>query len=315
MLLSPHPRGSGRRPAPRLNLGRIAMLSNWKWTVPLVALAILTSVGAANAFDDAKYPDWNGQWARAPLPRGVPQAISGPQWDPTKPEGRGQQAPLTEEYQAIFEANLADQKAGGQGVWPGANCLMHGMPAAMTVIAPMEIIVLPKTTYFVTTDTHASVRRIFTDGRNWPDEIEPAFLGYSIGHWIDEDGDGRYDVLEIETRGFKGPRAFDHSGIPLHEDNQTIIKERIFLDKASRDVLHNQITVFDHALTHPWTVNKEYRRNPNPRPVWHEIDCAEGNQFVVVGKEMYMVSADGHLMPVKKGQAAPDLKYFLPTLP
>ena len=111
-------------------------------------------------------------------------------------------------------------------MWPGANCLMHGMPATMTVFqTPMEIIVLPETTYIVTSDTHDSVRRIFTDGRNWPGEIEPALLGYSIGQWIDEDGDGRYDVLEIETRGFKGPRAFDHSGIPLHADNQTIIKE------------------------------------------------------------------------------------------
>jgi hypothetical protein len=87
------------------------------------------------------------------------------------------------------------------------------------------------------------------------------------------------------------------------------------VDRASRNMMHNQITVSDHALTRPWTVNKEYRRNPNPRPVWDEIDCAEGNQYVVVGKEFYMVSGDGHLMPVKKGQAAPDLKYFRSTAP
>jgi hypothetical protein len=82
--------------------------------------------------------------------------------------------------QAIFEANLADQKAGGQGVWPGAGCLMHGMPAAMTVISPMEIIVLPETTYLVTTDTHHAVRRVFTDGRGWHDEIEPSLLGNAL---------------------------------------------------------------------------------------------------------------------------------------
>jgi hypothetical protein len=286
------------------------MLFNAKWMLPLAALTILATIGAAPAFDDTTYPNWKGQWARAPLAPGVPRAISGPQWDPSKGEGRAQQAPLTEEYQAIFEANLADQKAGGQGVWPGTNCLMHGMPAAMTVIAPMEIIVVPETTYLVTTDTHHAVRRVFTDGRGWPDEIEPSLLGYSIGRWIDEDGDARYDVLEIETRGFKGPRAFDHSGIPLHEDNQTIIRERIYLDRTNRNVLHNQITVTDHALTRPWTVNKEYRRNPNPRPVWDENECAEGNQYAVVGKEIYMVSGDGHLMPVKAGQAPPDLRYF-----
>jgi hypothetical protein len=270
-------------------------MCNPKWTIRLVALAISATVNAAFAFDQTKYPDWTGQWARAPRDKEVPVAISGPSWDPSKLEGRGQQAPLTEEYQATFEANLADQAAGGQGVWPGASCLMHGMPSAMTVIAPMEIVILPETTYIVANDTHFWVRRIFTDGRSWPGEIEPAFLGYSIGQWVDEDGDGRFDVLEIETRGFKGPRAFDHSGIPLHEDNQTIIKERIHLDAENRNVLHNQITVFDHALTRPWTVNKAYRRNPNPRPVWHEIECAEGNQYVVIGKETYMVSGDGHL--------------------
>ena len=36
-------------------------------------------------------------------------------------------------------------------------------------------------------------RRIFTDGRDWPKEMQPSFSGYSIGKWIDEDGDGRYD--------------------------------------------------------------------------------------------------------------------------
>lgn len=84
------------------------MVSNSKWTILLVALAVAASIGAAYAFDDTKHPDWRGQWARAPLARGIRPGIAGPQWDPSKPEGRGQQAPLTEQYQAAFEANLAD---------------------------------------------------------------------------------------------------------------------------------------------------------------------------------------------------------------
>jgi hypothetical protein len=31
--------------------------------------------------------------------------------------------------------------------------------------------------------------------------LEPRYLGYSIGKWLDTDGDGRYDTLEVETRG------------------------------------------------------------------------------------------------------------------
>jgi hypothetical protein len=74
-------------------------------------------------------------------------------------------------------------------------------------------------------------RRIFTDGRDWPTQIEPTFAGYSIGRWVDEDGDGRYDTLEVETRDFKGPRAHDEAGLPLHFDNQSIFRERIYRDK------------------------------------------------------------------------------------
>ena len=155
-------------------------------------------------------------------------------------------------------------------------------------------------------------RRIFTDGRDWPAqaELDPSFLGYSIGKWIDADGDGRYDVLEVETRHFKGPRAFDSSGIPLHSDNQTVVKERIYLDKADPNLLHNEVTVFDHALTRPWTVLKSYRREPESQPIWREVNCAENNNHVEIGKEGYMLSADGLLMPTRKGQPPPDLRHF-----
>jgi hypothetical protein len=58
--------------------------------------------------------------------------------------------------------------------------------------------------------------------------------GYSISKWIDEDGDGVFDVLEVETRGpFKGPRAYDASGLPLHFDNQSTFKERFRLERRS----------------------------------------------------------------------------------
>ena len=126
-------------------------------------------------------------------------------------------------------------------------------------------------------------------------------------------GDGKYDVLEVETRGFKGPRAYDASGLPLHFDNQSVFQERFYLDKNDPNVLHDMITVIDHALTRPWTVDKTYRRSSNPRPKWREFYCAEGNVNIVVGKENYYLSADGYLMPAKKDQAPPDARYFKKT--
>ena len=47
-----------------------------------------------------------------------------------------------------------------------------GLPAYRQL--PLAV-VLPDTTYMLISDTHQSQRRIFTDGRDWPAEIEPAY--------------------------------------------------------------------------------------------------------------------------------------------
>jgi hypothetical protein len=275
-----------------------------------LATALMVAVGAQGA-DDTKYPNWKGQWEAINPPLGG-QIIK---FDPTKSSGPAQQAPLTPEYQKVLEDSMADQAKGGLGNYPSAWCLPGGMPRTMAS-QKQEYIITPETTYIVGGAGATDVRRIFTDGRDWPKdgEVDPTYLGYSIGRWIDEDGNGRYDVLEVETRGpFKGPRAYDHTGLPLHFDNQSTFAERFYLDKSNPNLLHDEITVFDHALTRPWSVDKTFRRNPNPRPNWPEINCNESNANIVIGKENYFMSADGLLMPVKKDQAPPDLRYFKQT--
>jgi hypothetical protein len=261
--------------------------------------AMLMAVAGARAFDESKYPDLSGQWKRPP---GVSN-----QYDISKPR-TAEEAPLTPEYQKIFEANLKDQAEGGQGTDPTYICIPDGMPRAMNVIFPMEIVVTPKTTY-VMIEYLSMLRRIYTDGRDWPKDFEPSFMGYSIGNWTDMDTTGRFNTLEVETRLLKGPRAYDFSGIPLHADNETVVKERIYLDKANPNMLHDEITTFDHALTRPWKIVKNYVRENRPA-IWFEAICAEGNEHVRIGKQNYMMSADGYLMPAKKGQAPPDLRYF-----
>jgi hypothetical protein len=274
--------------------------------ITALAAALLMMIGEAQAFDESKYPNLKGQWRRDD-PGGV---RGGLRFDSSKPPGKGQQAPLTPEYQAIFEANLADQAAGGQGTDPTFTCLSPGMPRIMIGYAPMEIVVTPETTYILMEHIHDN-RRIHTDGRGWPEEAEPMFAGYSIGKWVDEDGDGRYDVLVVETRHLKNPRSYDASGIPFHEDGNTVIKERIYLDKADANLLHDEITTIDNALTRPWVVMKNYRRVVTDKPIWWREDiCAEGNNHVRIGVENYYLSAEGLLMPAKKNQAPPDLRYF-----
>jgi hypothetical protein len=273
---------------------------------PIRALAVvatlMTTTAIAQAFDEAKYPDLSGAWERT--------GGAAPRFDTSKPRGLAQQPPLTPEFQAMYEASLADQAAGGQGDHTVYKCLPWGMPAMMNGYAEIQIVVLPETTYMLIDDGNDSFRRVFTDGRSFPADAEPAFTGYSIGKWIDTTGTGRYDTLEVETRNFNGPRVYDNTGLKLHPDNQSVIRERIYLDKNDPNSLHDQIVIEDHALTHPWTVLKTYKRNADPKHVVREDVCVENNPHVAIGGDSYMLSADGYLMPVKKGQKPPDLRHF-----
>jgi hypothetical protein len=264
-----------------------------------VALSMIGS--AAQALDDvSKYPNLKGKW----------ELVGGHRW-----EYGGRKAPLTPEYKKVYEANLAEMKAGGPGDMPSWYCLPQGMPMMMSLYDPMEIVVTPETTYILISHLNDSYRRIYTDGRDWPaeGEYELTYAGYSIGKWIDEDGDGKYDVLAVETRLFKGPRVYDGSGLPLHRDNQSIIKERIYLDKADPEIIWNEITVIDNALTEPWSAKKKAHRSPTAKPLWQTAVCAENNSMVKIGTEPYYLSQEGHLMPVKKNQQPPDLRHFRPA--
>src|SRR3954466_5625513 len=90
------------------------------WTALALTCALSLALAAAHA-DETKYPDWRGQWVRK----------SAGTFDPDKPFGLGQQAPLNAEYQKVLEDSVADQAKGGQGNNPMAACIPPGMPRMM----------------------------------------------------------------------------------------------------------------------------------------------------------------------------------------
>jgi hypothetical protein len=267
-----------------------------------IAAAMLMTAVASVAADEMKFPGWSGQWTR--VPDGGP-----PRYDPTKPI-RKQQAPLKPEYEALFEASIKDQDAGGTGLDTAYSCMPPGLPRMMSGVARMEFLFSPGVTHILFDRNDYAPRRIYTDGRSWP-KFKPddsTFVGYTIGKWIDKDGDGRYDELQAETRHVRGPRTWDQSGMPMADDDEGVIRERLFLDKDKPNILHNEMTTIDSSLTRPWTVMKNYRRLPGVE--WEENNCLEGQAWVTIGKQVYYLSADGTIMPMRKGQSPPDLRYF-----
>src|SRR5499425_1060246 len=93
----------------------------------VIAVMLCAAPHRAFAFDPNTYPNLKGQWI------GVRGTAGGgqPSFDPVKRWGTTQDAPLTPEYEAMFKANLEDQRAGGQGTNATSTCLAPGMPMVM----------------------------------------------------------------------------------------------------------------------------------------------------------------------------------------
>jgi hypothetical protein len=108
-----------------------------------VALAALLMSTAGAQTVDAKYPNLKGQWNRVV----VPGVRGQPSFDQTKSWGPEQGAPLTPEYQKIFQASLADLAAGGVGNnIDRVRCGPAGMPLMMVAFRALEFVVTPERT-------------------------------------------------------------------------------------------------------------------------------------------------------------------------
>src|SRR5437660_11897637 len=112
------------------------MLFQRSATTVALAAALCAACTVAFAADDSKYPDWRGQWPRPPR--------VGIQWDPTKALGPAHQAPLTPEYQKVFQASVADQRAGGQGRDPTYTRIPPAKPRPLPGALPLGISILPE---------------------------------------------------------------------------------------------------------------------------------------------------------------------------
>ncbi len=160
-------------------------------SIGLIAACVLLATSAF-AHDETKYPDWRAQWVRA----------ESAQFDPSKPGGRGQQAPLTPEYQAKLDEILANRARGSLEGNFTVTCLPTGMPRMMIVYETMDIIVLPEMTYIRMTLMN-ELRRIHTDGRTWPTKADAELF--------------RHLDRAVVGRGRRRPLRHAHGRDPRHE--------------------------------------------------------------------------------------------------
>jgi hypothetical protein len=106
-----------------------------------------------------------------------------------------------------------------------------------------------------------------------------------------------------EVMGFAPPLQRNASRAAVSRRRSTILQ-------ATVQHPTNEITTIDHALTRPWTVTKKYVRQVVKHPEWLEEVCTDCNGHVDIAGQNYFLSAVGLLMPARKDQPPPDLRYF-----
>jgi hypothetical protein len=108
---------------------------------------------------------------------------------------------------------------------------------------PFKIAHTPDATFMLYEQLN-QYRQIFTDGRTHPKDSNPAWWGYSVGHW-------EGDAFVVETQGFNDKTWLDDSGYPHTEAMRSIEEFR----RTSFGHMDLEVTIDDpKAYTRPWSV-------------------------------------------------------------
>jgi hypothetical protein len=156
---------------------------------------------------------------------------------------------------------------------PEGYCLPPGGPRMMATPYQMEIVQLPEHRRILMIFEGATHiwREIYMDGREFPkgDELNPTYLGYSIGRWQDK------DTLVVENKGFNENSWLDYYGHP-HTDLMEVTER---WTRPSKQTLHYEATVNDRgAYTRPFTIAWDIPFNVNGE--LPEYICQENNQYL-----------------------------------
>jgi hypothetical protein len=126
---------------------------------------------------------------------------------------------------------------------PFTHCLPGTVARIHTVPLLRKIVQTPGLVIFLS-ESNASYRQVFTDGRPLPDDPDPSWNGYSTGRW-------EGDTLVVETSGFRDGQWLDRFGSPLTDKAKMTERFR----RVNYGTLEIEFTVDDpKAYTRPWTV-------------------------------------------------------------
>jgi hypothetical protein len=213
------------------------------------------------------------QWVNVPLPNTLRTANGKPNLSAPAPKGADGKPDLSGLWRNLNGKYLDNIAADGIDVpfqpWaaalykerqenfskdrPSGRCLPHGIPDAMLVPAtPFKIIQTPAET-MILYENQGHFRQVFTDGRGFPKQMDPIWMGYSIGKW-------EGDVFVVDTRGLNDQTYLDDGGHP-HSDAYHAVERFRRRDYGHLDM---ELTIDDSkAYTRPWNVTFHFELFPD----------------------------------------------------
>ncbi len=150
---------------------------------------------------------------------------------------------------------------------PHTHCMPPNYPRAWA-FPEFEKIIQTQDVLVVLHEFNASYRQIFFDGRTFPDDMTPAWSGYSVAHW-------EGDALVVESRGFRDDGWLDTTGNPLTDAARTTERIR----RPNFGNLEIEITVNDpKAYTKPWTATMHQKAVLDTELI--DFMCMENNRDI-----------------------------------
>jgi hypothetical protein len=157
--------------------------------------------------------------------------------------------PMTDEARKIHTARATGLLGYEE---PDAHCLPQGVPKVNNAPVPFKIVQTEKLVVLVY-EAFNLWRQVFLDGREWADDLNPSWMGYSKGHW-------EGDTLVVETRGLNGKQWLDHNGLPT-SDKLTVIEK---FRRPTVGRLEIEYTITDPTYyMKPWTTTTNARLAPD----------------------------------------------------
>lgn len=172
--------------------------------------------------------------------------------------------PMTDEARKIHA-----ERATGLLGWeePDAHCLPQGVPKINMAPVPFRIVQTEKLVVLVY-EAFNLWRQVFLDSREWADDLNPSWLGYSKGRW-------EGDTLVVETRGLNGKQWLDHGGLPASDKLKVVERFR----RPTFGRLEIEVTIDDPTYyTQPWTAPTQARFLPDTE--LFEFICNENERYI-----------------------------------